>query len=217
MEKINETLGKLEKVNKGDIYYADSAVKRLYSELIREAVSIFPDKSDKLMNLKKKTIERHHGPFGSDILEDCKFVRELLSKKGMKSKSFLSYKELIEQARIALKNGDDAYTINLCDSAVEVFLKNSFDVPMTIIGAGNVKFLSECMILDTPKGMKLYLREVKNKVSQMDNQIKHKAYVPSKLDAINALKAIEELFVRKGIFENLNEEEKRKVQVGIGL
>ena len=73
------------------------------------------------------------------------------------------------------------------------------------------------MILDVPKGMSLYLKEVKNKVCQMDNQIKHKAYVPSRLDAISALKVTEELYVRRKRFYDLGEEEKRKVQVGIGL
>jgi len=221
-QKVEVILQELKNgVKIGDVYYSDNKTKRVFNELIREALKLFPEKSEKLLDLKKKTMERDHGPFGSDILEICSVVEGFLKIKVQKdlkeSKSFLSYKELIKQAGIALRDGQEGYVIHLCDSAVESFLKNSFDVPSTIVGAGTVKFLSECMILDIPSGIGLYLKEVKNKVSQIDNQVKHKGYLPSRLDAINALKAVEELFVRKSWFENLTEEEKRKVQAGIGV
>lgn len=208
-------------VKGGDVYYSHNKVKDQFNLLMRESAVIFHDKKIRILELKKKVIDRHHGPYGSDILNACKVIEEYLDKKlgrDLKEhKSFLGPADLIKKAGLALRQGQEEYTVHLCDTAVEAFLKDVFDVPSTIVGAGTVKFLSECMILDVPKGMNLYLKEVKNKVCQMDNQIKHKAYVPSRLDAINALKVTEELYVRRNRFHGLSDEEKRKVQVGIGL
>ena len=222
IEKIETLLRELKsRVKSGDVYYSHNFVKQQFSELIRESVPLLPDKSQKLQDLKKKTLARHYGPYGSDILQVCALIEEFLDLKKEKdlreSKSFLGPADLIKKAILALRQGQDAYVIYLCDAAVEAFLKEVFDVPSTIVGAGTVKFLSECMILDIPHEMSLYLQEVKNKVSQIDNQIKHKAYVPSRLDAINALKAVEELYARRHRFYTLTYEEKIKVQNGIGL
>ena len=210
-----------DKVRHGDVYYADSIVKGLFNSLIRGSLKLFPDKNVKLLEMKKSVMEKNHGPYGSDILIVVKEIRRFLDAKIEKDlrdkKTFLRDTDLIENARKSLQKGEDAYSINLCDSAVEAFLKEVFDIPSTIVGAGSVKFLSECMILDIPKGLNLYLGEVKNKVCQMNNQVKHKSYVPSRLDAINSLKAAEEFFVRKNRFLDLTDEEKRKVQTGIGL
>ena len=219
LQRLLEELKK--NVKKGDVYYSDNKIKRLFNELIKEALTAIPDKSQKLIELKKKIMERNHGPFGSDLLDACMVIEGFLKikdkAKTSEGRSFLKPDDLIKNAGIALRNGQDSYVIHLCDTAIETFLKDSFDVPSTIVGAGNVKFLSECIILDIPKGLNLYLKEVKNKVSQIDNQIKHKAYAPSRLDAINALKSIEELFARKSWFKNLTSEEKRKVQIGVGI
>ncbi len=208
-------------VRKGDVYYSNNKIKRLFNELIKGALIVIPEKSQKLTELKKKIMERNHGPFGSDILDACMIIEGFLKLKDKskigEGRSFLKSDDLIKNAGLALRNGQDSYVVHLCDTAIETFLKDAFDVPSTIVGAGTVKFLSECIILEIPKGLNLYLKEVKNKVSQIDNQIKHKAYAPSRLDAINALKAAEELFARKSWFKNLTSEEKRKVHEGIGL
>ena len=221
-EKIAELIDELKsKIKKGDVYYANQGIKNSFSKLMKSAEDIFPEKKLKIQELKTNVLSRNHGPYGSDILAACNELVILMEKKKEKDikekKAFLNSKDLFEKAKIVFRNGDEAYSITLCDSAVETFLKEHFDVPSTIIGAGSVKFLSECMILNIPRGLNMYLKEVKNKVSQMSNQIKHKSYVPNRLDAINALKATEELFVRKSWFENLTFEEKRKVQAGIGL
>lgn len=210
-----------ETVKEGDVYYSNNKVKANFSLLMRESAMIFNDRANKINEIRSKVMERNHGPYGSDILKNCKFIEDLLNKKlesDLKSnKSFLRPEDLVKKAELALRQGQDEYTIHLCDSAAEMFLKEVFDIPSTIISAGSVKFLSECMILDIPKGMSLYLKEVKNKVCQMNNQIKHKAYIPMRLDAINALKVTQEMFARKTRFYNLSEEEKKKIQVGVGL
>ena len=222
MNKLSTILDELKNhVKSGDVYYSDHKIKLKFNELIKESVTLFKDKSEKLNELKNKTINKPHGPYGSDILKACSEIEKYLSAEYQKelknSKSFLNPAELIKHAGMALRQGQDAYAIHLCDAAIEAFLKDVFDVPSTIVGAGTVKFLSECIILNIPNGMNLYLNEVKNKVSQIDNQVKHKAYLPSRLDAINALKAVEELYIRRNRFSNLNIDEKRKVQIGIGL
>ncbi len=219
-EKLAAIINELtSKIKKGDVYYANQDVKNSFSKLMRTVEDVFPEKKLRIQELKTKVMARNHGPYGSDILETCREIASFIEKKKdiKEGKAFLSSKDLFEKAKVVFRNGDEAYAITLCDSAVEIFLKERFDVPSTIIGAGSVKFLSECMILNIPNGLNLYLNEVKNKVSQMSNQVKHKSYVPNRLDAINALKATEELFVRKSWFENLTYEEKRKVQVGVGL
>jgi len=207
-------------VKKGDVYYSHSKVKNQFNLLMRESAVLFHDKENKILELKKKVIDRNHGPFGGDILSACKVIEGFLDRKlgqDLKEhKSFLGPSDMIKKAGLALREGHEEYCVHLCDSTVEAFLKEVFDVPSTIVGAGSVKFLSECMILNVPEGMSLYLKEVKNKVCQMNNQVKHKGYVPSKLDAINALKVTEELYARRRRFFDLSEEDKRKIQVGIG-
>lgn len=221
-EKILQLLENLKKtVKKSDIYYADTKVKTACHQLFREAIKSFPDHIDKIKELKKKTMDRSHGPFGSDILQSIKAIEKFTERKVQKemkeNKTFLNPSDLIKQAGLALRQGNEAYSINLCDSAIESFLRDIFDVPSTVVGQGSVKFLSECMILNIPAGMDFYLKEVKNKVCQMNNQIKHKGYIPTRLDAINALKVTEELYDRRNRFKDLPLEEKRKIQEGIGL
>lgn len=222
IDKIEELIKTLKKgVKEGDVYYASNAVKRQFSQLIQFSLVIFLDNTQKILDFRRKVMDRHHGPYGSDIIYACNFIKALLDKKLEKdlknTKTFLSAGDLIKKAGVALKQNQDSYCVHLCDSAVETFFKEVFDIPSTLIGAGTVKFLSECMILDIPKGMDLYLKEIKNKVSQMNNQIKHKAYVPSRLDAINALKVTEEFYSRKNRFNDLTNEEKKKIQIGVGL
>ncbi len=221
IEKLEWFLSQLRTVKNGEVYYDNNTVKRQFSELIRLSISAIPEHQTKITDLRSKVMNRPHGPFGSDIISACQIITVLLEKTKRKesktAKQFLNSDDLLKQAGGALRNGQEAYSINLCDSAIEVFLKEMFDVPSTIVGAGNVKFLSECIILDIPPGMELYLKEVKNKVCQMNNQIKHKAYIPSRLDAINALKATEELIVRKNRFRTVAVTEKRKVQAGIDI
>jgi len=218
-EKIDQILDDLNSVKKGEVYYDNNKVKRQFSELLRLSMKLMPEKKDKISELRNKVMNRPHGPFGSDILTTSKLLKGFLDKTPKESvkKQFLNSQDLLKQAGEALRQGHETFSLNLCDTAIESFLKEMFDIPSTIVGAGPVKFLSECMILDIPKGMDLYLKEVKNKVCQMNNQIKHKAYVPSRLDSINALKATEELFIRKNRFRTLTIEEKRKVQVGVGI
>ena len=219
IEELLESLNSLVKNN--DVYYDNNKIKRQFSDLITLSLNVFPEQVSKINELKSKTMNRPHGPFGSDITSACQAIAAMLEKTKRKesktAKQFLNSDDLLKQAGDALRNGQEAYSINLCDSAIEVFLKEMFDVPSTIVGAGNVKFLSECIILDIPPGMELYLKEVKNKVCQTNNQIKHKAYIPSRLDAINALKATEELLMRKNRFRSLTVTEKRRVQAGIGV
>ena len=206
------------KVKIGYVYYDNSSLKKQFSELVAAAIKIFPEEKDKLVSLKVKVLQRPHGPFGADIINACEFVEKIIVKKESKtSKSFLRYPDLLKEAQLALRRDQQAYAIHLCDSAIEAFLKEMLDIRSTIVGAGTVKFISECIILNIPNGIELHLKEAKNKVCQLDNQIKHKAYVPSKLDAINALKVIEELLSRKERFKSLNEEEKKKIWDGIGI
>ena len=221
-EDLNSIIEELQNnVKPGDVYYANNKLKKQFNTVIQESINLFLDEPEKLMRLKRKVIDRSHGPFGSDILNVCKTIKSLLDKKIEKelkgNKIFLEPSDLIKKAGIALRQGNEAYAIHLCDSAIEVFLKEAFDIPSTIVGSGSVKFLSECMILNIPKGMNLYLQETKNKVCQMNNQIKHKGYIPSRLDAINAIKVTEELFLRKSRFKDLTLEEKKKVQIGVGV
>lgn len=221
-EKVETLLKELKtNIKRGNVYYDNPKIKRQFSQLIKFSMKLLPEQKAKLEEFKTKVLDRPHGPFGSDILNSCKTISQLSEKKitiELKSKkAFHNYSDLLNQAKLALRQGQEDHSINLCDSAIESFLKEMFDVPSTIVGAGSVKFLSECMILNIPNGMELYLKEIKNKVCQMNNQIKHKGYVPSRLDAINSLKAIEELFIRKNRFKSLTIAEKRKIQVGIGV
>ncbi|MFH1591946.1 MAG: hypothetical protein ABIB47_01115 [Candidatus Woesearchaeota archaeon] len=218
-ERIEQLLQDLKTVKKGDVYYDNPKIKKQFSDLIGLSIKLMPENKEKLLELKEKVMNRPHGPFGSDVISSCKLLKGFLDKniKNETKKQFLNSQDLLNQAGIALRQGHEAYSINLCDSAIESFLKEMFDVPSTIVGAGSVKFLSECMILNIPSGLELYLKEVKNKVCQMNNQIKHKGYVPTRLDAINALKSTEEVLIRKNRFRTLTQAEKRKVQQGINV
>lgn len=62
----------------------------------------------------------------------------------------------------------------------------------------------------------LYLKEVKKRVVEIDNKIKHQGYSPSKIDAINGIKSMEELISKLRNKEiELTEEVRNKIHKGL--
>jgi hypothetical protein len=58
----------------------------------------------------------------------------------------------------------------------------------------------------------LYLMEADKKILQIDNKVKHQGYPPSKINAINGMKSMEELLSKiRDINITLSEEIKNKI------
>jgi hypothetical protein len=58
--------------------------------------------------------------------------------------------------------------------------------------------------------------KLKKNVIQIDNKVKHQAYIPQKIDCIIAIKSVEELFKKlKDEKIELSDEIKRKIYEGL--
>ena len=85
IEDLELVLKELKKrVKRGDVYYADYDVRGKFNLLIRESLKLFPDKKAKLEELRKKVIERNHGPYGSDILDAIMEIQKFLDVMAQK-------------------------------------------------------------------------------------------------------------------------------------
>jgi hypothetical protein len=62
----------------------------------------------------------------------------------------------------------------------------------------------------------LYLDEVRKRVIDIDNKVKHQGYCPSKIESINGIKAMEELIAKlRNMDMKLTDEIKNKIYEGL--
>ena len=106
-------------------------------------------------------------------------------------KIFESAEEKMKQAGLSFQNGEFPSTFHNLNTAFELVLKDKIGIPTTITGI-NTSNIVEVLIKHKVEPY-LYFQEVKKRVTEIDNKIKHQGYSPSKIDAINGIKAMEYL------------------------
>jgi DNA-binding transcriptional regulator YhcF (GntR family) len=129
-------------------------------------------------------------------------------------KIFESAEEKMKQAGLSFQKEDFASTFHCLNTAFELVLKDKLGIPTTITGI-NTSNIIEVLVKHKVDSY-LYFQEVKKRVTEIDNKIKHQGYSPSKIDAINGIKAMEDLISRLRDKElKLADEIKNKICEGL--
>jgi len=129
-------------------------------------------------------------------------------------KIFESAEEKMKQAGLAFEKADFSSVFHCLNTSFELVLKDKIGIPTTITGI-NTSNIVEVLVKHKVESY-LYFQEVKKRVTEIDNKIKHQGYSPSKIDAINGIKAMEDLISRLRDKElKLTEEIKNKICEGL--
>jgi hypothetical protein len=129
-------------------------------------------------------------------------------------KIFEGAEEKMKQAGLCFENGDFPSTFHSLNTAFELILKDKIGIPTTITSINTSNVVE--VIVKYKVEPYLYLNEVRKRVLDIDNKIKHQGYAPSKIDAINGIKAMEDLIARLRNKEiELTEEVRNKICEGL--
>lgn len=129
-------------------------------------------------------------------------------------KIFDSAQEKIKQGSLSFKTGDFHSVFSCLNTSFELLLKDKIGIPTTITGI-NTTNVVEVLIKHKIEPF-LYFKEVQKRVTQIDNKIKHQGYSPLKIDAINGIKAMEDLNSKLKDKEiKLTDEAKNKICEGL--
>lgn len=129
-------------------------------------------------------------------------------------KIFASAEEKMKQVNNAFKNEDYESTLNNLNSAFELVLKDKIGIPSTITGINTANIVE--ILIKYKVEPYLYLNEVRKRVTDIDNKVKHQGYCPSKIDAINAIGAMEKLIEKLRNTEfDLQEDVRNKICEGL--
>lgn len=161
-----------------------------------------------------------YNKYGTDTISIIEYLLELLKlekrteERIAERKIFDSAHEKIKQASLSFEKDDKQAVINNLNTALELMLKDKLGIPITITKIDTSNVID--VLAKNKKGPYAYLQEARKHISLIDNKIKHQGYSPSKIDCINALKAIEDLESRLKDNEiELEEEIRNKIYEGL--
>lgn len=130
-------------------------------------------------------------------------------KKQTKRPLFNNSKDKFISAIECFKREDYPSTINNLNTSIELVLKDKLDIPTTISNIQTNKIIE--ILVKHKLGPVGYLKEVQKHVF-LDNKTKHQGFSPTKIDCVNAIKSVEDLFKRLDKTEiKLTDEIKRKI------
>lgn len=198
--------------SKSFIYYPECAaafnnLMAVASKTLPEHKLLFDSAITSISNMNEaKRLIRHL----LDIIE----IEKISSLRVKEMKVFQSAGEKMKQAGLSFQNEDFPSTFHSLNTAFELVLKDKIGIPTTITGI-NTSNIVEVLIKHKVEPY-LYFKEVKKRVTEIDNKIKHQGYSPSKIDAINGIKAMEDLISRLRDKElKLTEEIRNKICEGL--
>ena len=147
------------------------------------------------------------------LLEIIELEKEF-KKTTKKFNIFDSANEKINQAGSYFQKTDYHSVFSSLNTAFELLLKDKIGIPTTITGI-NTANIVEVLVKHKVEPY-LYFKEVRKRVTDIDNKVKHQSYSPSKIDAINGIRAMEDLILRlKNKELNLTQEVKNKICEGL--
>ena len=198
-----------------------SAISRgEFIDIINQCAKLFPEYS----NFFKKAIEKSTYISGystyymtlsdvTDIFDRIKnFIKleETINKQLNVQSVFDTAFDRVKMASDSLHKDDIQSVFNHLNSAIELMLKDKLNIPSTYKNIKTSNIIE--ILISNKKGPYRYLDEVKNRVTFIDNEVKHHGYSPSKPEAIRALKITEELLKKiKDIEFNLSVEIENKI------
>jgi HEPN domain-containing protein len=221
LEKL-EKMAQLVLAELGSSYSSLSYYPKLeasFKNLMQIANQALPEHRE-LFSVAYTSVDRAHNDL--DVQEAKSIIRHLLKiieiekrsdAKVKEMKIFESAEEKMKKAGLSFHNGDFCSAFHSLNTAFELVLKDKIGIPTTITGINTANIVE---ILVKHKVEPLYFKEVKKRVTEIDNKIKHQGYSPSKIDAINGIKAMEDLISRLRDKElNLTDEVKNKICEGL--
>ena len=167
-----------------------------------------------------ETLNRKYHPQFDEAIQSCTYILEILDiedaieKDIEKGDIFQGAKDKLKEASLCFKREDYSGTINNLNTCLELLLKEKFNIPTTIKRINTAKIIE--IAIKYKVGPIKYFGEVKKHVLDMDNQIKHIGYTPSKIECIFAIKSMEELCQNlEGYPLTLTDEITKKIYSGI--
>lgn len=203
--------------------------RSVFNDYILVKSRILEAKFDNILTLTKKqipdlevfveTLNRKH-PHFDEAIQSCTYILEILDfedaveKDIEKGNIFQGAKDKLKEASLCFKREDYSGTINNLNTCLELLLKEKFNIPTTIKGINTAKIIEIAIKLKV--GPIKHFGEAKKHVLDMDNQIKHRGYTPSKIECIFAIKIMEELCQNlEGYPLTLTDEITKKIYYGI--
>ncbi len=197
------------------------AVAYSTGRLVNETIS---DKYKNLINVCEEYLSEHstflrasyHTEKKDEILSALNYIALLIDllekemeKKSKNERKFLdSAQDKLNQAGASFNNQDFSGVSNKLNTAVELALKDTLDIPSTITGINTSKIID--ILISEGIGPVEYLKEVRNHVL-MDNLVKHQGMSPIEARAVTAITAVRNLFERLKEPIILKEEIKNKI------
>ena len=216
LEKLIKIVGKdLREGGINDLkYYADLLAK--VNNIIVVSLITFPEYTELFRSFYKDIPNTNKYAALSmldHILEIIKLEKTSLTKI-KERKIFESAEDKLSQSNISLRNNDYPSVFHNLNTALELAIKDKLEIPTTITKINTTNILE--IMVKYEIGPSAYLNEVKNRVVFIDNKVKHQGYIPSKIECINAIKSVEDLFQRlKSIEIKLSDEIKNKIYEGL--
>jgi hypothetical protein len=151
------------------------------------------------------------------LLQLIKLEKDSLNKAQLSSKEgriFDNVEDKLKQGVNHFKREDYVSTFNCLNSAFELVVKDKVGIPTTIPNINTANII-EVLVKHRVEPY-LFFNEVRKRVIDIDNKVKHQGYSPSKIDAINGIKAMEDLIAQlKGRDLVLSDEVRAKICEGL--
>jgi hypothetical protein len=124
------------------------------------------------------------------LLEILK-IEEESSSLIKQMKIFQSAEEKMKQVGLSFQKEDYVSIFNDLNTAFELIIKDKVGIPTTITKINTSSIIE--VLVKYKVEPHLYLNEVRKRVIDIDNKVKHQGYLPTKIDAMNGIKAMEDL------------------------
>jgi len=209
-EDIASLIKSLKKVDERNRLNTYPILYALFCDIMARAASYFPD-NETFFTVALKTLNTPASAEGYlyqtyQIIEREKKIESSITE----NKLFLGAEDKLKIAGISFQNGDYSSTFNNLNTALELILKDILGIPTTITKINTSDIIN--ILVKEGVGPIQHLKEVQKHILSIDNKIKHQGYNPSKIDSINAIKAMEDLLSQLNkVTININEEIKEKI------
>ena len=181
------------------IHYKPRVVIEI-KDAIRRTQKIIPNHSeylDYIINkLNETTIYYSYDDVRDDISHILDYIQleEESNKKLKELKIFETAYDKIESASECFRKEELSSVFHNLNTSLELMLKDKLDIPATMRGINTANIIE--ILVKYSRGPHRHLNEARKRVLDLDNKIKHQGYSPSKREAIDAIKIMEELWAK---------------------
>jgi HEPN domain-containing protein len=221
LEKLaNLVLRELESYNYNVPLHEYPELESSFKNLMQIANQTLPEHCE-MFNVAYHSVCRNQSPIRSfpakTVISHMLKIIEIEKRTNIKVKEmkiFEGAEEKLEQAANSFRNDDYCSTFHNLNTALELVLKDKLGIPSTLRGINTANIMD--ILTKYKVEPYLYLEEARKHVLVIDNKIKHQGYSPTKVESINAVKAVEELLSKlKNSDMKINDELREKIFAGL--